>query len=61
MTTAYEAALARLPHAYALALRYTDSGMSDDEICTALGIEREALEPLLDMAHRKLRNELTRS
>ena len=36
-------------------------GMSGSEICSKLGIEPEGLEPLLDMAHRKLRNELTRT
>lgn len=60
-TVGYEEALARLPDAYSRALRYSDSGMSDDEICSSLGIEREGLEPLLDMAHRKLHTELTRT
>jgi DNA-directed RNA polymerase specialized sigma24 family protein len=56
----YEAALARLPETYAQALRYLDSGATEGDICSKLGIELEALEPLLDIARRKLRSELTR-
>jgi DNA-directed RNA polymerase specialized sigma24 family protein len=56
----YEAALARLPEAYARALQSTSSGVPTDEICDQLGIEPEGLEPLLDLAHRKLNSELTR-
>lgn len=58
---AYEIALARLPDTYAMALRCVDSGMSDAQICSTLGIEPEVLEPLVDMAERKLRTELTRT
>jgi DNA-directed RNA polymerase specialized sigma24 family protein len=50
----YQAALAQLPEAHALALRLTDSGASDEEICGGLGIEPESLEPLLELARRKL-------
>ncbi|MGH3582119.1 MAG: hypothetical protein ACRDUB_11085 [Mycobacterium sp.] len=57
----YEAALARLPVAYAQALHCTRSGVPADEICDQLGIEPEGLEPLLDLAHRKLHSELTRT
>jgi hypothetical protein len=60
MTAEYRAALARLPDAYTLALRCADSGMSEDEICNQLGIEPESLEPLLELAYRKLHAELTR-
>jgi DNA-directed RNA polymerase specialized sigma24 family protein len=56
----YEEALARLPSAYNQALRCSDSGMSDDEICRQLGVEPESLPSLLDLAHRKLRNEMAR-
>jgi hypothetical protein len=52
--------LARLPDAYAQALRGVDCGTSDDEMCSKLDIELEALPALLDIAHRKLRTELTR-
>jgi DNA-directed RNA polymerase specialized sigma24 family protein len=55
---AYEAALSRLPDAHALALRLTDAGVPDEEMCRQLGIEPESLEPLLDLARRKLRTEL---
>lgn len=48
----YQAALARLPDAHALALRLADAGAPDAEICQRLGIEPECLEPLLDLAHR---------
>jgi hypothetical protein len=40
-------------------LRLVDAGAPDAEICRRLGIEPECLEPLLDLAHRKLRTELT--
>jgi DNA-directed RNA polymerase specialized sigma24 family protein len=55
---AYEAALSRLPDAHALALRLAEAGVSDPELCRQLGIERESLEPLLDLARRKLATEL---
>jgi hypothetical protein len=55
----YETALKRLPEAYALVLRLTDAGTPEDAICRQLCIEPEGLEPLLDLAHRKLRRELT--
>ncbi|MGK2882977.1 MAG: hypothetical protein ACSLE6_20070 [Mycobacterium sp.] len=59
-SAAYEAALARLPDAYALALRYTDAGTPPAEICRRLGIEPESFEPFLDLAQRKLSKELSR-
>ncbi|HKV22758.1 MAG TPA: hypothetical protein VJR50_27280 [Mycobacterium sp.] len=55
----YEAALSRLPEAHALILRLTEAGASADEICGQLDVEPESLEPLLDIAQRKLRNQLT--
>jgi DNA-directed RNA polymerase specialized sigma24 family protein len=55
---AYEDALSRLPDAHALALRLAEAGVSDPELCRQLGIERESLEPLLDLARRKLATEL---
>ncbi|AQA06369.1 hypothetical protein BVC93_13135 [Mycobacterium sp. MS1601] len=57
----YDAALCRLPDVYARALRYIDAGLPADEICAHLRIEAEALEPLLDLARRKLRTELSRT
>lgn len=57
----YAAALDRLPAAYATALRCAASGLPDLEICARLDIELESLEPLLDLARRKLRRELTRA
>lgn len=56
---AYEAALARLPDTYAMALRFTAAGTPDDEMCRRLGVEPESLGPLLDLARRKLHRELT--
>jgi hypothetical protein len=55
---AYEAALSRLPDAHALALRLVDAGVPDEQMCRQLGIEPEGLEPLLDLARRKLATEL---
>lgn len=58
---AYDAAVARLPEAYAVALRCTEAGLAAEEICARLDIEPECLGPLLDLAQRKLRTELTRA
>ena len=55
---AYEAALSRLPDAHALALRLVAAGATKDEMCGRLGIEPESLEPLVDLARRKLSTEL---
>ncbi|MGW4534890.1 hypothetical protein ACWEOI_28485 [Nocardia sp. NPDC004340] len=49
-----EAALRRLPTAYSLALRLREAGVEPDLICEYLGIEPEALAPLLDIAEAKL-------
>jgi len=57
----YEAALARLPEAYALVLRLTAAGVADDDVCRRLGIDLESLEPLREVAKRKLRKELSRA
>lgn len=56
---AYEQALERLPETYAYLLRMINASTSPEAICRQLGIELEALEPLLDLAYRKLRRELT--
>lgn len=56
----YEAALDRLPAAHALALRLTEAGEPDEAICSRLDIDPDGLEPLLDIARRKLRRELSR-
>lgn len=55
----YRAALDRLPETYATLLRLVDAGAVPDAISLQLGIEPEALEPLLDLAYRKLGRELT--
>lgn len=47
-------ALRGLPEAYALGLRLRDAGTPDDEIADRLGVEPEALGPLLAVAQRKL-------
>jgi hypothetical protein len=47
-------ALGLLPATYALALRLRDAGSSDVVIATRLGIEREAVGPLLRIARAKL-------
>jgi DNA-directed RNA polymerase specialized sigma24 family protein len=51
-------ALAQLPVAYAVALRLSDLGVSTDVIAQAVGVEPEAVGPLLRLAQAKLR-ELT--
>jgi DNA-directed RNA polymerase specialized sigma24 family protein len=48
-------ALARLPRPYALALRLREGGAGDSLIATRLGVEREAVDPLLRIARAKLR------
>jgi DNA-directed RNA polymerase specialized sigma24 family protein len=53
--SAYDAALALLPKAYAIALRLTDAAAPAEEICKQLGIEPESLDALLEVARRKLR------
>ena len=57
----YQEALARLPDMYAMALRLTDANTPEEVICARLGIERESLAPLLDLARRKLHRELTQT
>lgn len=47
-------ALRRLAPAYARALRLRDSDVRDDEIARLLGIEPEAVGPLLTVAEAKL-------
>jgi hypothetical protein len=46
--------LASMPLAYAVALRLEALGAEPELIAGALGIEREAVPMLLDVAHRKL-------
>ena len=48
-------ALARLPHPYALALRLRADGAGECLIATRLGVEREAVDPLLRIARAELR------
>ena len=47
-------ALRRLPVAHSLALRLRDAGLSGELIAECLGIEPEALGPLLVVAEAKL-------
>jgi DNA-directed RNA polymerase specialized sigma24 family protein len=49
-----DAALQRLPTTYAMALRMRADGRSETEIANGLGIEREAVGPLLQVADAKL-------
>ncbi|MGW2559136.1 hypothetical protein ACWCXB_07785 [Streptomyces sp. NPDC001514] len=49
-----EDALARLPAGYALALRLRNAEVADEMIAARLGIELEALGPLLALAEAKL-------
>lgn len=48
------AALDRLPSAYGLALRLRGAGQADEVIAVRLGIELEAVGPLLTIAEEKL-------
>lgn len=47
-------AIRHLPSTYSLALRLREAGLVDDLIAECLGVEREALEPLLAIAEAKL-------
>lgn len=47
-------AMRRLPGAYSLALRLRDAGLPAQLIAECLAVEREALDPLLDVAQAKL-------
>ena len=49
-----EAALARLPEAYAAALRLRARGLSDSEIAQTLELEPEGVPTLLRLAEAKL-------
>jgi DNA-directed RNA polymerase specialized sigma24 family protein len=53
------AAIAELPEAYATALRLRDDDVNDEAIAARLGIEVEAVEPLLRLAAAKLNHILT--
>jgi hypothetical protein len=47
-------AIARLPLAYAVAIRLRDREVDDVLLAQALGIEEHAVEPLLTLAEAKL-------
>jgi hypothetical protein len=47
-------AIDRLPTPYAVALRLWDSGMADDTIADALGIDPRSVPSLLELAEAKL-------
>ncbi|GAF48110.1 hypothetical protein RW1_049_00190 [Rhodococcus wratislaviensis NBRC 100605] len=49
-----ESAIERLPDAYAVALRMRDAGLSDDAIAERVGVEPEAVGPMLRVARAKL-------
>ncbi len=53
-------ALAALPTVHALALRLHDEGEPPDRIARLLGIEQEAVAPLLEVATAKLHEILAR-
>jgi DNA-directed RNA polymerase specialized sigma24 family protein len=48
------AAIAKLPEAYAIALRLRDEHLNNEDIAARLGIEVDAVEPLLRLAAAKL-------
>jgi hypothetical protein len=48
------AAMRRLPAVYSLALRLREAGLADELIAECLAVEREALDPLWDVAEAKL-------
>jgi DNA-directed RNA polymerase specialized sigma24 family protein len=52
------AAIAELPEAYATAVRLVDDGVNDEAIARQLGIEVEAVGPLLRVANAKLAHAL---
>ncbi|MFG1919172.1 hypothetical protein [Micromonospora sp. NPDC048898] len=54
-------ALRQLPAAYELGLRLHDAGEPDDVIAQRLGVEPEALGPLLAVAEAKLAGILGRT
>ncbi|MDQ4012072.1 MAG: universal stress protein [Actinomycetota bacterium] len=47
-------AMRHLPDAYSLALRLREAGLADDLIAECLAVERQALNPLFDVADEKL-------
>jgi DNA-directed RNA polymerase specialized sigma24 family protein len=51
-------AIAELPEAYATAVRLADDGVDEKAIAAELGIEVEAVGPLLRVAHAKLAHTL---
>jgi DNA-directed RNA polymerase specialized sigma24 family protein len=53
-------AMRRLPPAYSLALRLRDAGLADELIAECLAMQREALDPLLQVAEAKLASILGR-
>ena len=48
------AAIAELPEAYATAIRLVDAGVHEEEIAERMGVELEAVGPLLRVAAAKL-------
>jgi DNA-directed RNA polymerase specialized sigma24 family protein len=54
-------AVARLPVAYQRVLACLDAGWSDEEIAAQLGIEPEAVRPLVELARSKLARQVDAS
>jgi DNA-binding transcriptional ArsR family regulator len=50
----HAAAMRHLPAVYSLALRLREAGLADDLIAECLAVEREAFDPLWDVAEAKL-------
>jgi DNA-directed RNA polymerase specialized sigma24 family protein len=48
------AAIAELPEAYATAVQLVDAGVNEEQIAEQIGIELEAVGPLLRVARAKL-------
>jgi DNA-directed RNA polymerase specialized sigma24 family protein len=54
-------AVARLPDAYQRVLAWLDAGWSDEQIAAQLGIEPEAVRPLVELARSKLARQVDAS
>ena len=54
MSANREVALDQIPRTYSLALRLRDAGVATELIIECLGIEPEAIGPLLQLAEAKL-------
>lgn len=50
----WDEAIGKLPYTYSLALRLRAAGVTDDLMAECLGVEPEAIGPLLALADSKL-------